>query len=205
MHFVNCVLEGLLTGLVLSLMLGTVFFSLIRNSIAFGHRSGAFIALGVILCDVIFISLAIASSNFAQFLSTYQSEVSIIGGTVLIVMGAVMFFKATPKDTEGKLFEKQHKMTLYLVGTGFILNAVNPVNFFSWLSISSVLRIKMHYNNQDLILYFTACLFSIFIVELGIAYFASKLKNIMQAKTVKFINQIAAAVFVIVGIKLMMS
>jgi len=56
-----------------------------------------------------------------------------------------------------------------------------------------------------LILYFTACLISIFIVELGIAYFASKLKNIMQAKTVKFINQIAAAVFVIVGIKLMMS
>jgi threonine/homoserine/homoserine lactone efflux protein len=63
----------------------------------------------------------------------------------------------------------------------------------------------MHYNNQDLILYFTACLISIFIVELGIAYFASKLKNIMQAKTVKFINQIAAAVFVIVGIKLMLS
>ncbi|MEN9345640.1 MAG: hypothetical protein RLZZ60_1109 [Bacteroidota bacterium] len=205
MHFVNCVLEGLLTGLVLSLMLGTVFFSLIRNSIAFGHRSGAFIALGVILCDVIFISLAIASSSFAKLLSTYQNEVSIIGGGILTLMGIVMFLNAQPKDTEGKLFKKQHHMTLYLIGNGFILNAVNPVNFFSWLSISSVLRIKMHYNNHDLILYFTACLISIFIVELGIAYSASKLKRIMRAKTVKHINQIAAAVFVIVGIKLMLS
>jgi threonine/homoserine/homoserine lactone efflux protein len=205
MHFVNCILEGLLTGLVLSLMLGTVFFSLIRNSIAFGHKSGIYIVLGVIICDIIFISLAIASSSFAQFLSTYQNEVSIIGGSILTLMGIVMFFKAKPKDTEGKLFDKQHKMALYLIGNGFILNAVNPVNFFSWLSISSVLRIKMHYNNYDLIIYFTACLMSIFIVEIGIAYFAAKLKTFMQAKTVTRINQIVALVFIVVGVKLLLS
>ena len=62
----------------------------------------------------------------------------------------------------------------------------------------------MHYNNHDLIIYFTACLISIFIVELGIAYSASKLKSIMSPLIVKRINQIAAIVFVGFGIKLML-
>ncbi len=204
MHFIQCALEGLLTGLILSLMLGTVFFSLIRNSIAYGQTTGIYIALGVILCDLIFITLAIASSSFAELLNTFQNEVSIIGGSILCLMGISMFVKAQPKDTEGKLFESNKRMSLYFIGSGFLLNAVNPVNFFSWLSISSVLRIKMHYNNHDLIIYFTACLISIFIVELGIAYSASKLKSIMSPLIVKRINQIAAIVFVGFGIKLML-
>ena len=68
MHVINCILQGLLTGAILSIMLGTVFFSLIKNSLSSGFKTGVYIAIGVILCDVIFITLAILSTEFANFL-----------------------------------------------------------------------------------------------------------------------------------------
>ena len=82
MHLFNVVWEGFVTGMALSLMLGTVFFSLLRNSLQYGYKSGFFIASGVILCDVIFISLALLSEGFAIFrwLQTQFTLVSIING-----------------------------------------------------------------------------------------------------------------------------
>ena len=200
MHTINCLWQGLATGFVLSMMLGTVFFALIRNSISFGYKTGIFIALGVILCDILFISLALASQPFAEFLSTYKNEISVGGGVVLMVMGLLMFFKSEPSLQEGKAFGQGSKW--YYIGNGFLLNVVNPVNFFSWLGISSFLTIKYQYGISDKTLFFTASLLSIFLAEVGIAFFASKLKRWISPKSLKRINQVSGLVFLGVGIKL---
>lgn len=205
MLLVNCILQGLLTGVILSLMLGTVFFSLIKNSLNSGYKTGIYIASGVVLCDIIFIALAILSTEFAKFLKNNQNTISILGGLVLIIMGIIMFIKSKPKPDDGKIFKSTSKSALYFIGNGFLLNVVNPVNFFSWLAISSILRVKLNYQINDQIIYFSACLFSIFSVEVAIAYFASLLKKWMTDKIVQRINQISGLVFIGVGIKLMLS
>ena len=205
MLLVNCILQGLLTGVILSLMLGTVFFSLIKNSLNSGYKTGIYIASGVVLCDIIFIALAILSTEFAKFLKNNQNTISILGGLVLIIMGIIMFIKSKPKPDDGKIFKSTSKSALYFIGNGFLLNVVNPVNFFSWLAISSILRVKLNYQINDQIIYFSACLFSIFSVEVAIAYFASLLKKWMTDKIVQRINQISGMVFIGVGIKLMLS
>ncbi len=205
MHLINCILQGLLTGVILSLMLGTVFFSLIKNSLLSGYKTGIYIACGVILCDIIFIALAILSTEFAKFLEDNQNTISLLGGIVLLIMGINMFLKAKPKPDGGKTFLSTNKSVLYFIGNGFLLNVLNPVNFFSWLAISSLLKVKLNYQINDQVIYFTACLFSIFVVEIAIAYFASLLKKWMTDKVVQRINQISGLVFAGVGIKLMLS
>jgi threonine/homoserine/homoserine lactone efflux protein len=186
-------------------MLGTVFFSLIKNSLSSGYKTGINIAAGVILCDVLFISLAILSTEFAKFLESNQNTISVIGGVVLLLMGVSMFLRAKPKPDAGKAFQSSSKSALYYIGNGFLLNILNPVNFFSWLAISSVLKIKFHYQISDQVIYFSACLFSIFIVEIAIAYFASLLKKRMTDKVVQRINQTSGMVFIGVGLKLILS
>lgn len=205
MHLINCILQGLLTGVILSLMLGTVFFSLIKNSLHSGYKTGIYIASGVILCDIIFIALAILSTEFAEFLKNNQNTISLLGGLVLLIMGISMFLNAKPKPDVGKTFQSSSKNVLYFIGSGFLLNVLNPVNFFSWLAISSLLKVKLNYQINDQVIYFTACLFSIFVVEIAIAYFASLLKKWMTDKVVQRINQISGLVFAGVGIKLMLS
>ena len=145
MHLLNCILQGLLTGVILSFMLGTVFFSLIKNSLSSGYKTGIYIAAGVILCDVLFISLAILSTEFAKFLENNQNTISILGGLVLLAMGIGMILRAKPKPDAGKSFHSSSKSVIYYIGNGFLLNILNPLNFFSWLAISSVLKIKFNY------------------------------------------------------------
>jgi L-lysine exporter family protein LysE/ArgO len=202
MHVFNCIWQGLVTGVVLSLMLGTVFFSLIRNSLAHGQRSGIYIALGVIACDMIFISLAILSHGFAVFLQNYKVTISILGGIILVIMGIMMIIKAKPKVQEGKDISPKKNAWYYYFANGFLLNVLNPVNFFSWLAISSMLTIKSNYDIPDKLIFFTASLMSIFIVEVLIAHFAFRLKKIVTPLVLKRINQVSGSVFVIVGLRL---
>jgi threonine/homoserine/homoserine lactone efflux protein len=86
MHFLTCSFQGFVTGIALSLMLGTVFFALIRNSLIYGYKTGVYIALGVIASDVIFISLALLSHGFAVFLKHYEQLISVVGGSILSLM-----------------------------------------------------------------------------------------------------------------------
>lgn len=200
MHLFNCIWEGLVTGFVLSMMLGTVFFALIKNSLTFGPSTGILIAAGVIVCDIMFITLALLSESFANFLDNYKSHVSIIGGSLLILMGLYMFIKSKPEIKEGQTFGKGN--WLFYMGNGFLLNVVNPINFFIWLGISSSLTIQFDYNFNDKIIFFTASLFSIFITETGISIFASKLKKWVTPKVLRLVNQISGIVFIFVGIRL---
>ncbi|MEZ4805643.1 MAG: LysE family transporter [Bacteroidia bacterium] len=195
--------QGLLTGIVLSMMLGTVFFSLIRNSIASGVRTGIYIASGVIICDIMFIALALLSSGFAVFLKEYQQTISIVGGVILILMGVWMFVHSKPKSMEGKAFKTNQVNPWYYIGNGFLLNVLNPVNFFSWLAISSVLTIEYNYSINLQLSFFFSCLLAIFGMEIGISFSASKLKKWMNEKIIQRINQISALVFIAIGIRLL--
>lgn len=201
MDLFNAIWQGLLVGMGLSLMLGTVFFSLIQNSISYGERTGVYIALGVIACDIIFISLAILSVGFAKFLSEYEKAVSIAGGSILVVMGAYSYIKAGANKHGRDFSGKPNSATYYFIN-GFLLNAVNPVNFFSWLAISSMLTVKYHYEFNNKVIFFISSLCSIFLVEVLIAYFASKVKVMATPLVIKRINQFSGIVFIIFGLKL---
>lgn len=201
-HILSCFGEGFITGIVLSLMLGTVFFALIRNSISFGYKVGIYIALGVILSDIIFISLALLSHGFAVFLKKYELWISIGGGIVLIIMGIAMFLNSKPKLQEGKHFDKAVNSNFYFISSGFLINVLNPVNFFSWLTISSMLTVKYNYDIPDKIVFFIASLLSIFIVEIGISFSAHKIKKHLSEKTFVLINKISGTIFILFGLKL---
>jgi L-lysine exporter family protein LysE/ArgO len=56
---IEAIASGATSGFVLSLMLGTVFFALIQNSIDYGFTTGIYIAAGVVVSDVLFISAAL--------------------------------------------------------------------------------------------------------------------------------------------------
>ena len=189
-----------MTGAALSLMLGTVFFSLLRNSLQFGYRTGFYIASGVIVCDIMFIALALLSHQFALFLKTYSMQFSLAGGIILMAMGIIMFVKASPKVLDGELMSA--RSNLYYFFNGFLLNLLNPVNFFSWLAISTMLTVRFNFNITDKVYFFTAALFSIFIVEILIAVGAARIKQWVTPKLLKRINQISGLIFFGVGVKL---
>ncbi len=196
--------QGLFTGLTLSLMLGTVFFSLLRNSIQYGYKVGFYIAAGVVFCDSLYILVCLLSQEWVVVLKNYKFYIGIIGGGLLAISGVHMFFKASVPSQEGKLIGNFNKGKSYFFINGFLLNLLNPMNFAGILAISTLLTVQFNYSTSQQTLFFVACLFSVFWVEVLIAYSAHRIKGKLTPRLLKRINQLSGIVFFGIGVRLIL-
>lgn len=202
MEHIIPLIKGFSTGIGLSLMLGTVFFSIVQNAITHGVRAGIMIAFGVVLSDMIFIYLAIQSVLFADFLHDYSVQVKWIGALFLALFGVVQFFKTRSwKDINGNT---PYQRSFKLIATGFFLNVINPVNFFIWLSLSSLLTVGLEYNMAQKTTFFIGSLMSILLTETLIAVFASRLRKYLKNYALQWISRISGGVFIAIAIYIAM-
>ena len=84
---------GLGTGVVLSSMLGTVFFSLVQNSIDNGIKSNLFISFGVIFSDILLITLSHFNAQLIPKDSTAEMVVRLVGSLFIIGLGLSNIYK----------------------------------------------------------------------------------------------------------------
>jgi threonine/homoserine/homoserine lactone efflux protein len=198
-NMIEASIYGFGTGIVLSLMLGTVFFALIQNSVDFGYRSGMLIASGVIVSDILFISGALLGTSLLPNIPHLAFYASLLGGVLLIGLGMVSILKKNPKLAYP---ETRFGNFIYYFTTGFLLNALNPVNFFFWVAIATKLTTE-NYTQGEKVIFFAACLSAIFLTEAGISFFASKLRKLFTSSVLRAINVVSGIAFIAFGAKLL--
>jgi L-lysine exporter family protein LysE/ArgO len=183
---------GLGTGILLSSMLGTVFFSLVQNSIDNGVKSSLFICTGVIVSDVVLIALTYFNADLVPKGSTTEMVVRLLGAAVLLAMGVGSFFKKTamrfPHNRPGGM--------AILIGQGFMLNFFNPGNFISWLAISSMLVNVLHFTIGQRVWFYVGALLAIFVMELLISKGAVYLKRFISRRFLQRLNLVLGVVFI---------
>ena len=191
-------LSGIPVGFVMSFALGPIFFSLIHYSLKRGFWSSFYIATGVILADILLISTVFSS---VQLLMPTDGNVkfwvSVIGGLMLIGMGISNFIK---RKSDTKVEEKKGKSAFLLVLNGFLLNILNPANFFSWLILSANISKSGQFSLQGQLFFYTGCLLGIYFTEIAIAYFASLLQRYLNDEIMKKINYAMGSIFIICGL-----
>ncbi|MDX5319636.1 MAG: LysE family translocator [Bacteroidota bacterium] len=186
--------KGLIFGFGMSLMLGTVFFSLIQNSIVHGWKKGILIASGVVFSDFLFISLAVLG---VQFIQPEEKNVWIYAAAVILlsILGINLLLDKKKKVSYP---ESKFGKALYLfsfVSNGFLLNVLNPVNFLFWASIAAVARTTWAYETPQLLSFFSGCLISIFCTEVLISFLAHRIKPYLNDKVLIGVNRVTALVF----------
>lgn len=196
----EAILYGLGMGTVLSLMLGTVFFALIQNSIDFGYQSGIFIASGVVVSDCMFITVAMLGTSLLPQIPHLSFYSSLVGGVLLIFLGLHSILSKKPKVVYPKT---KLGNQIYYFSTGFLLNLLNPVNFLFWAAIITKLQIEKAFSFQNQLIFFVFCLFATFCSEVLISYFASRLSKVFTPLVLRRINQVSGIFFVCLGIKLL--
>ena len=186
------VLYGFLTGMVMSLMLGTVFFALVQNSIDHGFKTGVFISIGVIISDILLISLSWFNAELIPEGSTTDWVVRLCGAIFLLFYGLSNLFKkeniAYPK-TEKK------QVTKFIL-MGFFLNVLNPGNYIGWLAITTQLQTVAKYSLTASVCYFIGALSAIFIMECLISWGASFLKPYITARFLRLVNRLVGILFI---------
>jgi L-lysine exporter family protein LysE/ArgO len=195
-------MSGLGTGFVLSLMLGTVFFALINNSVNYGYKTGWSMAVGVLMSDIIFIAICVFGIEHIKKLRTFDTEIGLIGGALVVVLGLYQVLNHKP-STRIREFSKTGSITFF-ISQGFLLNTLNPFNLVSWLAINTYVVSVYRFTLGKLILFFCGCLVAVGIAELLISFYSGLLSRKLTPIFLEQINRWTGWLFVVLGLWLIL-
>ncbi|WP_373495702.1 LysE family translocator [Aquiflexum sp.] len=198
----QALLEGFSMGLLLSAMIGPVFFTLIQNSIENGFRHTFILALGVLSSDLIYVIITFFGISLLSQNPYFEVLLGYIGGAVLVGFGISAFFKKNKGriSSGGLTFPKAKKTTGFLKGFG--INGINPFVMLFWISIAGLVNLKQDFNKTDIFLYYFGILFTVFSIDLLKAYIAKQLKSFVTPGLMKNLNIVVAIVLVFFGLRL---
>lgn len=200
------IIKGFLTGCVLSIMIGPVFFVLLETSIKRGVKAAVAFDLGVLLNDIVYIFVAYVFYNQVAELSHGENNslVRIIGGSLFCVYGVFNFFKKVGDSAVDDIFNLNVRKRDYLllVVKGFLLNLANPLVVFYWFS---VMTLGAGYSDGPddryrLIVFFTTILATFFSIDFLKIIGAKQLQPLVTQRRLVMLNRLIGIIFVASGI-----
>lgn len=206
---IELLLKAVVTGFILSVMFGPVFFVLLETSIRRGVRAALAFDAGVLVSDIIYILIAyIFYSEVAALAQGENKELlKILGGCLFMAYGAISFFKK-PKDQKqddfGNTIHNSRDYIMLFV-KGLVLNLANPMVIFYWFSVMA-LGAKENYD-PDIpapMLIYTAVLLAVFFsIDVLKILGAKKLRPFITNSVLTSLNRIIGTILFIFGIVLL--
>ena len=198
---IAAVLQGIALGFMLSITVGPVIFSIIKQSINNGHKGGFSFVAGVSASDIALVLISQLFTELFSDLIELKTQIGIGGSILLIILGMyVFFFKKVQVNAEGAHIIKMRKRDVVKIFlSGFFMNILNPGVIAFWLVIaSSVLDLSMQYR----ITMFTTCLIFVLIADVSKVLLAGKLRSKLTPHNIHIINKVSGVVLVGFGIAL---
>ena len=198
--------EAIVIGFLLAFMIGPVFFMLIQTSIIKGARAAIAFDFGVILGDIVFISMAYYGSK--KLLESIKDDPRMfyIGGLILLIYGVITYLDKSQKraiqDETLVLPEKTNYFKLIL--KGFLLNFINVGVLAFWLGMIVVIGPNLEMNPSKIFNYFTVILVSYFITDIGKIVLAKQLKRRLTPSVIYKIKRGMGILLMVFGIALML-
>lgn len=201
LSMLEAMLKGLTFGLLLSIAVGPVLFSIIKQSLNNGHRGGFAFIIGVSVSDI---SLVLVSNIFTELfnsLKEYKTEIGVAGCVLLVSMGVYfLFFKKVKVNEEGKQvfkFRKSDYVKIFL--SGYFMNTLNPAVFIFWITTSTAI---ISHSVQQRIVIFVTCLVWMLGTDILKVLLAGKIRNRLTPHNIHIINRINGIILIVFGIAL---
>jgi len=202
------ILSAIPLGFFLSFMIGPVFFVLLETSVVKGFRAALFFDLGVILADIVFITIAFFSSY--RLIQTIKDDPAlfIFGGLVMLTYGIISFINNIKEAKKIKIDEidpKELAKTNYvsLFVKGFFLNFINIGVLGFWLAILITIGPQLELKTSRMLTFFSTLIISYFITDIFKILLAKQLRRNLNTKNILLIKKIISIVLIVSGIFLL--
>lgn len=202
---VEALVMGIMLGLTLVLSVGPVIFTVIKQSLTNGYKGGFSFIVGVWLSDLL---LILASNGFSQLVSSflvYKKLLAVLGSAFLIGMGVVyVFFKKVKlytSEKENSRFRKRDGMKI--LGSGFLINTLNPSVFLFWLNAATVVSAK--FDEAERYLFFSVCMGVNMLSDVLKVIMSGSLSKKLTLHTIGIINKVSGTLLIGFGIALLYS
>jgi len=191
-------------GVLLSFMIGPVFFVLIETSVTKGFRAALVFDFGVFFADICFILLTYFSSY--QFIEKIKDEpcIFVFGGATMVLYGIISYLKLKGSNYKNIMQSLQEKKYFYLFGKGFLLNFINIGVLGFWFMIFIVISPIMDMNPNRIFTFFSVILSAYFVADIGKILVAKKLKNKLTPINIRKIKKITSVFLIIFGIAIIL-
>jgi threonine/homoserine/homoserine lactone efflux protein len=195
-------LEGFSMGLLLSAIVGPVFFTLIQNSMEHGFRYAAMLAFGILLSDSIYVILTFFGIKFLADTTYFELVLGYVGGLILIGFGisSLLKRKVGRPNTGGIDIPAKRKRTAFAKGFG--VNGINPFVLLFWISIASLVSLKTDWSEGMIVSYYTGIVLTVFCIDLLKAFIAKQLSSLMTPRLMWLLNKGVGLVMILFGSRL---
>jgi len=198
----EAILKGLTLGLLLSISVGPVVFSIIKQSLNNGYRGGIAFILGVSASDI---ALVLVSNVFTQmfgYLVKHKNFIGIFGSIFLVSMGIYfLFFKKIKVDDSGvQLLQLSKGDYVKTFLSGFFMNLLNPAVFIFWLTTSTTL---ITLTTENRIIAFVTCLAFVLATDLLKVILAQRIRKKLTPHNIQILSRINGLVLVGFGLVLL--
>jgi len=202
------ILSAIPLGFFLSFMIGPVFFVLLETSVVKGFRAALFFDLGVILADIVFITIAFFSSY--RLIQTIKDDPAlfIFGGLVMLTYGIISFINNRKEAKKIKLDEidptelaKTNYLSLFI--KGFFLNFINIGVLGFWLAILITIGPQLELKTSRMLTFFSTLIVTYFVTDIFKILLAKQLRSKLNPKNILLVKKIISIVLIVSGIFLL--
>ncbi|MES2411057.1 MAG: LysE family transporter [Bacteroidota bacterium] len=202
------ILSAIPLGFFLSFMIGPVFFVLLETSVVKGFRAAIVFDMGVVLADIVFITIAFFSSY--RLIQSIKDDPAlfIFGGLVMLTYGIISFVNNRKQEKKINIDEidpKELAKTKYLslFVKGFFLNFINIGVLGFWLAILITIGPQLELKTSRMMTFFTTLIVTYFITDIFKILLAKQLRSKLNQKNILLIKKVISVVLIVCGIVLL--
>lgn len=191
-------LYALPLGLTLSFSAGPVFFVVIQTSIKYGKVRAAMFDLGVIVADLVHISIAFYGSQ--QFIHTVKNNlwVAIISGLAIMIFGFYYINKSKIAGQFQSEYTTSRKRIFFV--KGLLMNLLNIGVLFYWITTTVAVGSLLDHNPEHMKIFYTGVLLTYLCLDALKIYFAHRFKERLSGRTIQIIEKILGFILIIFGL-----
>jgi len=199
---IEALVKGITLGLLLSISVGPVMFSIIKQSLNNGHTGGLAFIIGVSASDITMVLISNVFTQVFAALSSHKKEIAIAGSIFLISVGIYfLFFKKIKVNEEGQQvfvpFRKRDYARLAL--SGYFMNTLNPAVFLFWFTASTTF---INHTLQQKLVLFLVCLAIVFSADIAKVMLAGKIRKKLTPHNIHIINRVNGIILIGFGLAL---
>ncbi|MER3472214.1 MAG: lysine transporter LysE [Chitinophagaceae bacterium] len=194
----KALIKGVTLGLLLAISVGPIVFTVIKQSLTNGRKSGLVFIAGISFSDILLVTLANLFTNLFDVIAAHKKTLVVIASVFLIVLGVYFLFFKKAKEVsirDDKKPDKGHYLKKFI--GGFIMNIFNPGIIVFWLTTATTF--VDHTLGQRTIIFGTALLLAL-AADIAKVLLANTLRKKLTTKNIHLINQINGAILIAFGI-----
>lgn len=185
-------------GFLLSFMVGPVFFVLLETGATKGFRAGIALDMGVIVADILFLTIAYFSSYQLLENLSNQPGLYVFGGVILLVYGITTFFRSDFKEKKTRIIARGSDY-LGLFVKGFLLNFINIGVLVFWLGVIIIVGPSLDNQPNRIITFFSAMLAAYLIMDIFKILLAKQLRKYLTRERIFKVKKLLGVILVICG------